>query len=67
MILQEFVFLKGGVNKNKQDYTKALEKLNKIKKDHENIYDDGIQPDCKCPYGDVDPKDCEDLCRLNHK
>ena len=56
MELQEFVFNK-----------KSLEKLNEMKRNHENIYDDGIQPDCKCPYGDVDPKDCEELCRLNHK
>jgi len=56
MELQEFTFNK-----------KGLERLNEIKRNHENIYDDGIAPDCKCPYGDVGPRDCEDLCRLNHK
>ena len=45
----------------------SLKRLNKIRKENENIYDDGIAPDCKCPYENVDPKDCEELCRWNHK
>jgi len=56
MELQEFIFNK-----------KGLDKLNRIKKDHENIYDDGIKPDCKCPYNNVNPNDCEDLCRHQMK
>ncbi|RLD70373.1 MAG: hypothetical protein DRI98_08060 [Bacteroidetes bacterium] len=59
MILQEFIFNE-----------KGLDRLNKTKKEFkgkEDYCDDGIKPDCKCPYGDVDPKDCEDLCRHQMK
>ena len=64
MILEEFVF-------DKKQAEKALEKLNKKKAQSGDGYDPGdgsfIMENCKCPYGDVDPLDCEDLCRLNHK
>ena len=50
-----------------REFEWSLRKLNKIKKENPNIYDDGNGPDCKCPYGDVSPKDCEELCRHNHK
>lgn len=61
MILEEFVHIE---NKKLE---KAFEKLNKARVNNPNIYDGDNGPDCKCPYGDVDPSDCEDLCRLNHK
>lgn len=60
MIIQEFVHIK---NKKLE---KALEKLNKKRAACKD--DSGwSEPDCKCPYGDVESKDCEDLCRLSHK
>ena len=60
MRLQEFVF-------DKKKAEKALDRLNEARANNPNIYDDFNGPDCKCPYGDVSPEDCEDLCRLNHK
>jgi len=60
MILQEFVKIKD------KKLERALDKLNKKRAACKN--NNGYpEPDCRCPYGGVDPKDCEDLCRLNHK
>ena len=50
-----------------REFEWSLKRLNKIKKQNKNIYDDNNKPDCKCPYGNIDPKDCEDLCKLNYK
>ena len=59
MILEEFVF-------DKKQAEKALDKLNKKKAENgDESYI--MEADCKCPYGDVDTLDCEDLCRFNHK
>ena len=59
MILEEFVRVRD------KKLEKALYKLNKKRAD---CKDDGgyPAPECKCPYGDIDPKDCEELCRLNY-
>ena len=65
MILEEFVHIE------KKKLNSAFEKLNEKKVlNGDSDPGDGsfiMEADCKCPYGDVDPSDCEDLCRLNHK
>lgn len=59
MVLQEFVY-------DKKKAEKALERLNEKKiKNGDGLEE--VYTECECPYGDISPEDCEDLCRLNHK